>query len=151
MRVLYYDTQIFMQNILLNFKRKSLLLLAVLILAPMAGFSQANMLFCINNNETTGEPEWPFTTISFAKDKTIRCIVYLTAPLENGEFVTFRASYRKNVTDAYSEGSTYKLSIQPNWDWFYYKFNFKELGDYRIELLDSKDKLLVEKVLHMVE
>jgi hypothetical protein len=148
---LHNITHLFMQNTILIFKRKGLLLLAVLILSPIVGFSQANMLFCINNDENNGAPEWPFTTISFAKDKTVRCMVYLTAPLVNGDFVTFRVSYRSNGTDTVAESTNYRLSLQPEWDWFYYKFNFKAIGDYKVELLDSKDKLLTEKTLHLVE
>lgn len=133
------------------FKRNALVLLTVIMLSPLMGLSQANMLFCFNNDENSGEPDWPFTTISFANDKSVRCMVYLTAPLENGEFVTFNVSYRKSAEDTFSESHGYKLMLQPEWSWFFYKFTFKLIGEYKVELLDSKDKPIVEKVLHLVE
>lgn len=140
-----------MQDLVLFFKRKCLLLFSIMLIVPLAGYTQASMLFCFSMDENTGEPDWPFTTISFAKDKTIKCVVQLSAPLEYGDYVTFKVSYRKTSADAFSEGSIYNLDIKPEWNWFYYSFTFKLIGDFRVQLLDSKGNPLAERLLHMVE
>lgn len=140
-----------MKSILSVFKHKIALLFIAFMFVSAPAFSQANMLFCFSNNDTNGEPDWPFTTISFAKDKTVRCMVYLTQKLDTYDFVSFKTYYQSSDKEPFTAGDVYKLSIQSNWDWFYYKFNFSSIGNYKIVLTDSKDKVIGEKTLHLVE
>jgi hypothetical protein len=139
-----------MKSVFSVLKLKTLIACFALTLLAAPVFAQVNMQFCHTVSPDNGAAEWPFNTITFVKDKPLKCVVYLSDAIPGLTYVTFKVQYRQNSEQPFVDKAFYKLDVQPDWLWFYYNLSFEMAGNYKVIILDNNDKPLTESMLYLV-
>ena len=139
-----------MKSVFSVFNLKPAIACVLLALFSAPAFAQVSLSFCHNISPDNGAAEWPFNTITFVKNKPLKCVVYLSEAIPGLTYVTFKVQYRQNSEQPFVDQAFYKLDVKPDWLWFYYNLSFEMAGNYKVIILDNNDKPLTESMLYLV-
>jgi hypothetical protein len=137
-----------MRTTLINQSGKKALLILAFSLVIFTSFSQTKITFCLNNSDN-GLAEWPFTTITFAEKKSVRCLVNVNSGGINLHNVIFRVLLQ-DAKGQFKLINEYNQEVQPDWNWFYYQIEFGSVGVYKIEAVNDNNQTLTYGILHLV-